>query len=231
MIAGLTKLTLLDYPGKVGCILFTQGCNLQCPFCHNSSLIGTAENTPVDTAEILKFLDTRRGLIDGVCISGGEPTLHPDLLDLLKHIKDAGYAVKLDTNGSHPEILQRIQDRGLADYIAMDVKNSPDLYSITTGRPDLSMVPIEDSIRIILQSGIQYEFRTTIVGGLHTVQSVQSMGYWVSTIGIPEQWFLQPYQPVSDTCNESLWCLSEPTLAAMKAELQHFAKKVTIRTM
>ena len=153
-IHGLQKLTLLDYPGKVACTVFLAGCNLRCPFCHNSELLDAAAAPPVmDDAELLAFLEKRKGLLDGVAITGGEPCLHPDLPELMRKIRALGFAVKLDTNGYHPELLGQILDEGLADYIAMDVKNSPEKYAATCGVETMDLAPVRESIRLITEHG------------------------------------------------------------------------------
>lgn len=135
LIKGLQKLTLLDFPGRIACTVFLGGCNMRCPFCHNGSLVlGGGEEISED--ELLAFLESRRGRLSGVCVSGGEPTLHPDLPDLVKKIKDLGFEVKLDTNGTNPKMLSRLISDGLVDYVAMDIKNSPEKYAVTAGLDD-----------------------------------------------------------------------------------------------
>ena len=138
-IAGIQKLTLLDFPGRVACTVFLNGCNLRCPFCHNASLVLHRDGAPPPMAreELLAFLEKRRGRLDGVCVTGGEPTLCPELPDLLRHIKSLGFDIKLDTNGSHPDVLQHLIADGLVDYVAMDIKNSPARYTETCGGADI----------------------------------------------------------------------------------------------
>ena len=162
-IAGLQKMTLLDYPGKVACTVFLQGCNFRCPFCHNSGLLGVPESTLMNMEQFLTFLQRRKGLLDAVCVSGGEPTLSPDLRELLTAIKAMGFSVKLDTNGSRPEILEQLVQDGLVDYVAMDIKNCPQRYGETAGIPALNLQPLERSIRFLLSGAVDYEFRTTVV--------------------------------------------------------------------
>lgn len=161
-IQGFQKLTLLDFPGRTACTVFTGGCNLRCPFCHNGGLVRTPMAEPNRTDEVLTYLSRRQGILDGVCVTGGEPLLQPDLLDFLKQIKEMGYAVKLDTNGSLPDRLAAALDSGLIDYVAMDVKSSPEGYSAATGS-DADPVVYDRSIRLLRQSGIPHEFRTTAV--------------------------------------------------------------------
>jgi len=164
---GLQKMTLLDFPGHVACTVFLGGCDFRCPFCHNFELIdGTAEPIMDDT-ELFKFLESRKGLIDGVAITGGEPCLHRDLPELIRNIRKIGYPVKLDTNGYHPEMLKSILDEGLVEYVAMDIKNSEEKYDITCGIDGLDMNKIKESINILINSGIEYEFRTTVIKEFH----------------------------------------------------------------
>ena len=194
-ISGLQKMTLLDYPGKVACTVFLAGCNFRCPFCHNSELLdGTAEAV-MEEQELLAFLEKRRGLLDAVCISGGEPTLQPGLGSLLEKIKVMGYLTKLDTNGSRPEVLKDLVSRKLVDYVAMDIKNSPDRYEQTAG----ALIPLErleESIRFLTGGQTDYEFRTTVAAQLHDADSVRAMGEWVASVAENKKirrWFVQPF--------------------------------------
>ena len=196
MIAGLQKMTLLDYPGKVACTVFLQGCNFRCPFCHNSGLLGAPEQPPIPTAELLDFLKKRQGLLDGVCITGGEPTLHKELPDLLRQIKDLGFAVKLDTNGYRPDVLKALVCDGLVDYVAMDIKNCPDRYAETAGIPNLDISKIEDSMVFLMEGELDFEFRTTVVQQFHGTKELEAIGLWFQKLS-PEhkvkKYFLQPY--------------------------------------
>ncbi len=179
MISGLQKMTLLDYPGKVACTVFLQGCNFRCPFCHNSGLLGAPADPQITQQELLDFLATRKGLLDGVCVTGGEPTLSPELPDLLHRIKDMGFAVKLDTNGSRPEVLKALISEKLIDYVAMDVKNSPSAYGKTVGLDNPDRSKLEESLRFLLSGAVDYELRTTVVAQLHNPESIQEMGKWL----------------------------------------------------
>ena len=161
-IGGLQKMTLLDYPGKVACTVFLAGCNYRCPFCHNSGLLEAAPEEITPEA-LLTFLEKRKGLLDGVCITGGEPTLQPELPQLLERIKALGYLVKLDTNGSNPAMLGMLLAQGLVDYVAMDVKNCPERYAETAGLPNLEIDRIEQSLTYLLSGVVDYELRTTVV--------------------------------------------------------------------
>ena len=194
IISGLQKMTLLDYPGKVACTLFLQGCNFRCPFCHNSDLLGGSAEAFMTKEEFLDFLKKRKGLLDAVCVSGGEPTLQKDLPELLSGIKALGYSVKLDTNGSRPEELKALVKDGLVDYVAMDVKNSFDCYGKTIGISKPDMTAIEESLRFLIEGTVDYELRTTVVAELHSEASITEMGQWLSSLvpgKNPEKLYLQ----------------------------------------
>ncbi len=195
-IAGLQKMTLLDYPGKVACTVFLGGCNFRCPFCHNSGLLGAPEPL-MEPEALLAFLKSRKGLLDGVCVTGGEPTLHKDLPQLLGSIRQLGFSVKLDTNGYRPEVLADILEAGLADYVAMDIKADPEGYAQTAGLPALDMEKIEKSLGLLLSGRVDYELRTTLVEPLHTERSVLGIRQWLLALagekGV-KRYFLQPFQ-------------------------------------
>ena len=189
-------MALLDYPGKVASTVFLQGCNFRCPFCHNSSLLGAAEDAPIPEEMFFSFLKKRQGLLDGVCITGGEPTLTPELPELIRKIKALGYAVKLDTNGSRPEILKKLVQEGLIDYVAMDIKNCPQRYQETAGCNRLDLSKIEESMIFLMEGALSYEFRTTVVREFHTVEDIQCIGQWFRNLcpdRIIKKYFLQPF--------------------------------------
>ena len=195
-IAGLQKMTLLDFPGKVACTVFFQGCNFRCPFCHNSGLLPGQGQPLMDDEELLGFLEKRKGLLDGVCVTGGEPTLQRSLPQLLERIKALGYAVKLDTNGAQPQVLRELLESGLVDYVAMDIKNSREEYPKTAGMREELLPHVEESIRYLLSGKVEYEFRTTVVQQLHSAASIEAMGNWVCSLGDgekPKNWYLQSY--------------------------------------
>lgn len=194
LIAGLQKMTLLDYPGLVACTVFLGGCNFRCPFCHNSQLIGAAD-TVMAEEELLSFLQKRKGLLDGVCFTGGEPTLQPELPKLLEKVRAMGYRVKLDTNGYRPDVLKSVIDAGLVDYVAMDIKNGPDDYGPTCGIQHLDLNKIEQSVCLLLENRVDYELRTTVVRPLHTPQSIAAMAKWIGNLSEKraKRWFLQPF--------------------------------------
>lgn len=192
LIAGLNKTTLLDYPGRVAATIFTGGCNFRCPFCHNGDLVlKPAVQDAYSEEEIFSFLKKRKNVLKGVCITGGEPTLQADLPAFIAKIKKIGYDVKLDTNGYHPEMLQELLQKGLIDYVAMDIKNCREKYAETVGKEDFAIERIEKSIEILKQTEIPYEFRTTVVKEFHTIQDILAIGEWIA--GCP-QYFLQQYQ-------------------------------------
>lgn len=177
VIQGFQKLTLLDYPGKMACTVFTSGCNMRCPFCHNSRLvINASSDSEFTVEEILSYLKKRQGILDGVAISGGEPLLHKDIDVFIERVKNLGFSVKLDTNGTFPERLKDLVDRGLVDYVAMDIKNSPEGYSETVGIGGYDISKIRESIEFLLEGKVDYEFRTTVVRELHSVFSIEGIG-------------------------------------------------------
>ena len=160
---GIQKMTLLDYPEHVACTLFTGGCNFRCPFCHNALLVTELDgNCVISEEEVLAFLGKRRGLLDGVCVTGGEPLINHDIGEFLQKVKALGFKVKLDTNGTNPGLLKALVAANLVDYVAMDVKNSPEKYALTVGLETLDMEPVEESIRFLLGGTVDYEFRTTV---------------------------------------------------------------------
>lgn len=169
-------MTVLDFPGRIACIVFTYGCNFRCPFCHNAGLV-IHEADFIDEEEIFSYLNKRKGILDGVCISGGEPLLHAkDLFEFMRRVKDMGYLVKLDTNGSFPKELKYAIDNRLVDYVAMDIKNCEEKYAITAGVSEIDISKIKESIEIIMSSGVDYEFRTTVTRELHTPDDFAKIG-------------------------------------------------------
>ena len=189
-IHGLQKMTLLDFPGRVACTVFLGGCAFRCPFCHNYELACGTAPAVMDDGELLAFLSKRQGLLDGVAITGGEPCLHAGLPDLLARIRELGFATKLDTNGYHPAMLARLIDEGLVDYVAMDIKNSPEKYARTCGVERIDMAPINESIRTLTETAPDYEFRTTVVAELHEVSDFHAMGEMIAGA---RRYFLQSF--------------------------------------
>lgn len=189
-IHGLQKMTLLDYPGKVACTVFLSGCDFRCPFCHNGELVTGTCPPETDDQGLLAFLNRRKGLLDGVCVTGGEPLLRPDLPLLLGEIKELGFRVKVDTNGTHPDRLRRLVEEGLVDYVAMDVKNAPERYEETVGVDGLDLARVRESVSFLLEGSVPYEFRTTVVRELHAESDLRSLAEWIAGA---EAWFLQSF--------------------------------------
>ena len=187
---GFQKMTMLDYPGKVACIVFTGGCNLRCPFCHNALLVTQVDNVVYDEEEIIEYLNKRKGLLDGICVSGGEPLLQIGLENFLQRVKELGYSIKLDTNGTFPARLKSLVEKGLVDYVAMDIKNCKEKYSLTTGTDSFDIAKIEESVNFLLSGKVDYEFRTTIVDGLHETQDIVKIGEWIKGA---KKYFLQNF--------------------------------------
>ena len=233
VIAGLQKMTLLDYPGKVACTVFLQGCNFRCPFCHNSDLLGHDGSSMMDRAELMAFLNKRRGLLDAVCITGGEPTLQPDLPELIAEIKALGFLVKLDTNGSRPDVLKRLVADGLLDYVAMDIKNGPERYAETVGLPAINLQPIEESIVFLMNGHVPYEFRTTVVDELHDEVSVRHIGEWLKRLApdVTPPFFFQPYADRDSVLMSGLHTPNKEKIDAFAASLQPFTGSVSVRGM
>lgn len=201
-IQGLQKLTLLDYPEKVACTIFTAGCNFRCPFCHNASLvthIDPEKNIPVE--EIMDFLKRRWRVLDGVCITGGEPLLQPELEDFIRRIKEIGYYVKLDTNGSNSRLLRYLAEQKLLDYVAMDIKNAPDKYGITIGIEEYNMNEILRSVDFLLSGTVPYEFRTTVVREFHKREDFGAIGRWIKGA---ERYYIQGFQDSGDLIRQGL---------------------------
>ena len=191
LIAGLQRLTLLDYPGKTACTVFTHGCNFRCPFCHNALLVTEKAESLISEEEFFSFLKKRTGILDGVCITGGEPTLQKDLIAFMKKIKDIGFLLKLDTNGYRPDVLNQVLENGLADYIAADIKASPEKYAAATGIDSLDFSLILNSIELIEKSGVPHEFRTTVTNELHSEEDFEKI---LSLFSPDTPYFLQQFK-------------------------------------
>ena len=232
MICGLQKMTLLDFPGKIACTVFLGGCNFRCPFCHNSELFMGKPEKLMEDEEFFKFLKSRKGLLDGVCVSGGEPTLYKNLPEFLAKIKELGFLVKLDTNGSRPALVKELAEKNLVDYIAMDVKNSPAMYAQTVGLETMNLAPIEESLRFLIGGTVPYELRTTLVAQLHTEDSIQDMGQWLGGLvtGMkPKQLFLQSFVDRDTVLFAGLSAPEADTTAEFAKILEPFCQRVTIR--
>ncbi len=226
-INGFQKMTLLDYPGKVASTIFTAGCNFRCPFCHNASLVTHIDNeSGCSEREVLDYLEKRFGLLDGVCITGGEPLLQEDIADFLKKIKKIGYSVKLDTNGSFPEKLQYLVSEGLVDYVAMDIKNSKEKYHKTVGLKNFDITPILKSVDYLLQGKVEFEFRTTIVKQFHTIQDIVDATDWIK--GAP-RYFLQNFVDSGDLICEGLSAVNNGELYKMQQKARENVVNTEIR--
>ena len=229
-IVGIQKLTLLDFPGKVACTVFLGGCNFRCPYCHNGQLLTDAPAV-MTREELMAFLESRAGLLDGVCITGGEPTLCPDLPDLMAQIKALGFAVKLDTNGSRPEVLHQILDRGLADYVAMDVKSSPQGYNAAVGVA-ADTAALEESLKLLIHGSTPYELRTTVVQGLYTQASILDTGQWLHALAGKKpvsKIFLQPFVMRPTVPDQNLLPPETAQMTEYARLLETFAQEVSVR--
>jgi pyruvate formate lyase activating enzyme len=218
-INGFQKLTLLDFPGKVACIVFTPGCNFRCPFCHNASLVTHIDGERIEEEEILSYLKKRHGLLDGVVVTGGEPTLQGDLADFLGKVKALGYAVKLDTNGTSPEKLKTLVEKGLVDYVAMDIKNTAAKYPVTAGCGSAVLGKVEESIDFLLTDTVDYEFRTTVTAELHTPQDI---GDIAKRIKGAKRYFLQNFIDSGDIVSPG----NSPVTPQVMAEMVKTAQDI-----
>lgn len=204
---------MVDFDGKIACTVFTGGCNFRCPFCHNAPLVvGNVKSQQIDCDEVFDYLQKRKGLVDAVCVTGGEPTLQPDLCDFLAKVRDMGYATKLDTNGLRPDVLKEVLDKKLVDFVAMDVKNSPEKYARTVGVNNVDMGKILESMRLLKESGVDYEFRTTIIKEFHTADDMQKIAYLV--LGAP-RYFMQKY-------NDNDGCIAHGYTPVDKADAEKY---------
>ena len=227
-IHGFQKMTLLDFPGRVACTVFTACCNFRCPFCHNALLVTELDSSmAVREEDVLSFLRKRRGLLDGVAVTGGEPCLQPDLADFLRKIRDMGYLVKLDTNGSFPDTLAALIGEGLVDYVAMDIKNSRDKYAQTAGFTHDLLPAVEKSVALLLEGRVDYEFRTTVMNEFHTPEDFDAIGRWIA--GAPK-YFIQPFKDSGDLiCKQPFTTPDRETLDAMCGAVRPYVGSVSVR--
>ena len=225
-IAGLQKMTRLDFPQRIACTVFLPGCNLRCPFCHNASLVlRPGEQPMMEQTQLLAFLEGRKGKLDGVCITGGEPTLHKDLPDLIRAIKNMGFQVKLDTNGSDPGMLRSLLDENLLDYVAMDIKNSPERYCETCGNVDI-LPQVTQSAKLLTESNIDYEFRTTVCHPLHDEASIASLARWLKGA---KQYFLQAFVDSGDLIGQGLSALTPQQMDTLRQAALPYIENTHIR--
>ena len=225
-ILGLNKTTLLDYPEHVAATVFTGGCNFRCPFCHNMDLVLGEVEPALSTEDFFAFLEKRKGILDGVCITGGEPTLQKDLPDFIRGIRDKGYLVKLDTNGYRPKVLEELLRENLLDYVAMDIKSSVENYPRVTGMADLDVTGIQESVSLLKSAGIPYEFRTTVVKGLHRIDEFDEIGRWLQGA---EAYFLQAFRENEQVPDKSLSSFSEAEMREMKQLAERYIERVELR--
>ena len=217
LISGFDKVTLLNYPGLVACTIFTKGCNLKCPFCHNSSLISGNDDTYIDEDDIFKYLNKRKNIIEGVCISGGEPLLQKDIKEFIRKIKSLGLKVKLDTNGTNPDLILSLINDNLLDYIAMDIKNIKSKYELTSGAK-VKIDNILKSINIIENSGIDYEFRTTIIKEFHTLSDID---YISKKLDKKSKYYIQNFVKSDAVLDKNLHSFTSDELKEMKQILNN----------
>lgn len=226
-IHGLNNLTLLDYPGKMACTVFTGSCNLRCPFCHNASLVLRPSSQPlISESEIFDLLKNRKGRLEGVCITGGEPTLNKDLPAFCEKIKDLGFLVKLDTNGTNPIMLKTLLNRGLIDYAAMDIKSSLSGYPAACGIEGFDTSAVCDSVDILRNAEIESEFRTTVVGGIHTAETMEEQGRWLQGA---QRLFLQSFKDSGDLIDPSSKGVDKKTMEQFREILSKYIDNVEIR--
>ena len=234
LIKGLQKLTLLDFPGMIACTVFLGGCNFKCPFCHNGSLVvSNGEGEIITKEDFLTFLDARRGRLTGVCVSGGEPTMHPDLPELLSEIKSRGFAVKLDTNGTNPEMLSAIIADGLVDYVAMDIKNSPKKYLKSAGLNSKFEIQnsklldnVNRSVDLLMKNTVDFEFRTTLMRELHSAEDMEAIGRWISG---DEKYFLQTYRDEGELLVGGFTPLTREETEALLSVIRKYLPNAEIR--
>lgn len=226
-IQGFQKLTLLDFPGKMACTIFTAGCDLRCPFCHNATLV---INPPKESAypeeEILSFLDKRKGVLDGMAITGGEPLMQPDIEDFITKVREKGYAVKIDTNGTFPDRLISLVEKGLVDYVAMDVKSSKEGYPQCVGIGNYDLSKIEKSIDFLKQGRVDYEFRTTVAKGLHTTEDIEKMGEWLKG---SKRHFIQAFKDSGDLIGFGLEPFGKEELNRMCEIMKKYVPECSVR--
>lgn len=226
-IYGLNKTTLLDYPQHVAATIFTGSCNFRCPFCHNGDLVlHAAGHQLIPESEVLSFLEKRRGILTGVCITGGEPTLQQSLAGFIRRIRSLDYLVKLDTNGYCPDVIRQLLEERLLDYIAMDIKSSPLNYAHTAGLKQLDFSRIEQSVSCIQASGVPYEFRTTVVRELHTLQDFLQIGRWLSG---SQSYFLQSYAETAQVLQPGFHSYTKEELLTFAEALKPFIPNTSLR--
>ncbi len=228
-IYGFQKLTLLDFPGHTACTVFTGGCNMRCPFCHNALLVTeVSELQTQEEKEIFDYLEKRKGILDGVAVTGGEPLIQSDIKDFLRRVRALGYKIKLDTNGTRPELLREIVSEKLVDYVAVDIKNSPEKYEKTVGIPGFSLEPVRETVKYLLENHVDYEFRTTVVREFHDISDIAGIAEWIS--GAP-RYFLQAFSDSGNLIGENLHGHDKKTMEEMKKAAENHGLRTEIRGM
>jgi len=228
IVSGMNKLTLIDYPNKTACVIFTQGCNFRCSFCQNSSLLKASNESLIQEKEIIEYLTKRKKLIDGICISGGEPLMQRDIKEFIKKIKEIGIAVKLDTNGSYPDKLNDLIQENLLDYVAMDIKSDFKNYSKIAEIKNPNLEKIKKSINVLKKSNIDYEFRTTVVKEFHTFDKLKNICEY---IGPKAKYFIQNFRDSDDVLRKNLHGFSETELLNIIKKLNEKYPKIALRNM
>ena len=223
-ISGLQKLSLVDFDGHIGCTIFLSGCNFACPFCHNSRLVKNNE-AEIPQGEVMEYLVKRKNMLDSVTISGGEPTIYPDLPDFIAKIKKLGYLIKLDTNGTNPQMIKDLFEYNLIDYVAMDIKNSYRNYNLTCGKI-LDIDKIKESIKYIMNCGIDYEFRTTLVDGHHNHEDIKAIGKMIKNA---KRYYLQKFEDSGECIEDNLQAIPKVTALEYKEILEKNIEKVFLR--
>lgn len=223
-ISGLAKLTLLDFPGKTACTVFTSGCNFRCPFCHNASLV-TGSGESISEDDFFAFLESRRGRLDGVAVSGGEPLMNPELEDFLRRVRRLGFLIKIDTNGSFPDRLKRLSEEGLCDYAAMDIKSSPEGYSRAAGA-NVPLDKINESVQFLLGGGVDCEFRTTVAKGAVLPEDFDGIGKWISGA---KRYFLQGFVDSGDILGENVGAYTPEEMKSFLETVRRYVPTAQLR--
>ena len=226
LIKGFQKLTLLDFPGKTACTVFTGGCNFRCPFCHNAGLVTKMDNEIIPEREVFEHLKKRQGILDGIAITGGEPLLQGDIEEFLRKVRELDYAIKLDTNGSFPEKLESIIENGLCDYVAMDIKNCKEKYPETIGMNNFDINAIEKSIAVLKKGKVPFEFRTTVTKNFHTIIDIENIGKWISGV---ENYFIQNFVDSGNLIDCNVEGVSKENMEKMLEAVKKYVPGAEIR--
>ncbi len=225
-IYGLEKISMVDFDGHLCATVFTAGCNFRCPFCHNADLVNGTNLSEISEDEFFNYLNKRKGMLDSVCVSGGEPTLQKDLEPFIKKIKELGFLVKLDTNGTNPQILKELVSNGLLDYVAMDIKNCRENYLKTAGKGNFDLNKIDESIAFLKTGVVPYEFRTTLISGHHTADNIKKMGAWIEGA---DKLYLQHFVDSGNCIKEGMSEIPQEQAEKFKAILEKYVKHVHLR--